>query len=585
MKKTSAFLLSLFMLLIMIASMSTMNAYAAEELKVQLYYGNRDTTTSSISLVFNLVNNGKSALDLSTVKMRYYFTNDGEQTDNFACDYSPVNSANVTGVFGTVNAKDADRYIEVGFNSNSGTLEAGKSIEVHTRVWKSDWSAFTQTNDYSFKGSAVSFTDLLCVPCYINNKLVWGTEPDQTVVVTSVPTLAPTIAPTVTPTPTPAATAAPTPKISELVPKLSLTQYNTPDNEGMKFVENMKIGWNLGNTFDAINCTWITNELEYETAWCGSYTTRGLIDTLKNSGFNAIRIPVSWHNHVSGENFKISEVWINRVQEVVNYCMDNNMYVILNIHHDVDKVYYYPSSTYLKNSKHYMTCIWKQIAAKFAEYDDHLIYESINEPRLTGHTNEWWIDPGNADCIDSIRCINELNQVFVDTVRATGGKNAVRYLMCPGYCASPDGAVNTNFKMPTDIIGNINKLILSVHAYTPYNFALEETGTNYWGVNDKSSVRNIVEFMDNLYNKYTSKGIPIVIGEFGARNKKDNLKSRVEFASYYIAAARARGISCIWWDNNAFTGEGELFGLINRSTYEYKYPEIVQGMMKYAERK
>ncbi|OPX42686.1 endoglucanase A precursor [Ruminiclostridium hungatei] len=372
---------------------------------------------------------------------------------------------------------------------------------------------------------------------------------------------------------------------STMIPDLNIKRFDIPSNDAMTFAENLKLGWNLGNTFDATNVTGVTDELAYESAWCGVKTTKQMIDKLKEKGFNAIRIPVSWHNHVSGQDFKISDAWLNRVQEVVNYCIDNNLYVILNIHHDIEKAYYYPSSTYLENSRKYVTSIWSQLSRKFANYDEHLIFESVNEPRLVGHTNEWWIDLNNAEVVDSIKCINQLNQAFVDTVRASGGNNTGRYLMVPGYCAAPDGATNQYFKLPTDLSANVNKLIVSVHAYTPYNFALQamsDGGIDYWSVNDAQSVNGVTAFMDTLYSKYTSKGIPLVIGEFGARNKNGNLKARVEFSSYYVAAARARGITCFWWDNNAFTGNGELFGLFNRRTLNIEYPEILGGMVKYA---
>lgn len=371
---------------------------------------------------------------------------------------------------------------------------------------------------------------------------------------------------------------------SSLIPNLDIKGYNIPNNDALNFTKNLRVGWNLGNTFDAINATNISNELDYEMAWSGIKTTKQMIDTLKQKGFNAIRIPVSWHNHVSGSDYKISDAWLNRVQEVVNYCIDDGLYVILNIHHDTDKAYCFPSSAYMQNSKKFVTSIWSQLAKRFANYDNHLIYESLNEPRLVGHNNEWWIDINNADVIDSIKCINQLNQVFVDTVRATGGKNAGRYLMCPGYCASPDGATNQYFQLPTDN-GNTNKLIVSVHAYTPYKFALQamsEGGTDYWSVNDSASVNDVNYFMDALYNKYINRGIPVIIGEFGALNKNGNLRARVEYSSYYVAAARARGISCVLWDNNAFTGNGELFGFLRRSTCTFEYPEIIDGIIRYS---
>lgn len=373
---------------------------------------------------------------------------------------------------------------------------------------------------------------------------------------------------------------------SSLIPNLNIKPFNIPNNDAMQFVSDMKLGWNLGNTLDAINANGLSNELAYEASWCGVYTTKKMIDTLKASGFNAVRIPVSWHNHVSGSDYKISDAWMNRVKEVVDYGISNNMYVILNVHHDTDKAYCFPSSSYIDNSKKYLSSVWSQIANKFSNYDNHLIFEGMNEPRLVGHKYEWWFpDLNDADIADSIKCINQLNQVFVNAVRATGGNNKGRYLMCPGYDASTDGATNQYFSLPTDISGNVNKIIVSVHAYSPYNFALQATtegGTDYWSVNDSTSVNGITSFMDNLYNKYTSKGIPVVIGEFGAVNRNNNLKARVEYHSYYIAAARARGISCFYWDNNIFSGNGELFGLLDRNACQIKFPEIVAGMVKYA---
>ncbi len=371
---------------------------------------------------------------------------------------------------------------------------------------------------------------------------------------------------------------------ASLIPNLQIQQKNIPNNDAMNFVKGLRLGWNLGNTFDAFNGTNITNELDYETSWSGIKTTKQMIDAIKQKGFNTVRIPVSWHPHVSGSDCKISDVWMNRVQEVVNYCIANNMYVILNVHHDVDKVKgYFPSSQYMTSSRNYITKVWAQIAAKFANYDQHLIFEGMNEPRLVGHANEWWPDLTNSDILDSINCINQLNQDFVNTVRAAGGNNSSRYLMCPGYVASPDGATNDYFRLPSDS-GNNNKIIVSVHAYVPWNFAglaMAEGGTNAWNINDSTAQSEVTWFMDNVYNKYTSRGIPAIIGECGAVDK-NNLKTRVEYMSYYVASAKARGICCVLWDNNNFSGTGELFGFFDRSTCQFKFPEIIDGMVKYA---
>ncbi len=365
------------------------------------------------------------------------------------------------------------------------------------------------------------------------------------------------------------------------IPVIDIERNDIPQNAALDFVNDMKIGWNLGNTFDAIDCNWLSDELAYESAWVRVKTTDPMIKLVKEAGFNTIRIPVSWHNHVSGDDHQISEPWLNRVKEVVDYAISRDMYVILNIHHDMSDKFIYPTSQYIDQSDHYVRSIWTQVAKRFADYDDHLIFESMNEPRMVGHKNEWWIDPNDKDCKDAINSINVLNQTFVDTVRTSGGNNEQRYLMVPGYAASYSGALDPGFKLPTDTVPD--KLIVSVHAYTPYNFALEAGGVSTFDVDKHASVQEIDYFMTELYNNFVSNSIPVVIGEFGARNKKNNLQDRVNFSAYYIAAAKARGITCVWWDNNDFTGDGELFGLFDRSAYRWKYPEIVDALMKYAQ--
>ena len=382
----------------------------------------------------------------------------------------------------------------------------------------------------------------------------------------------------VTQTPTPEPTKA---ESKYEVPDITMEAKEVPDTEAFTFVKEMKIGWNLGNTLDASDCTWLTDELKYESAWCGVITTPRLITAVKEAGFNTIRIPVSWHNHTSGEDFTISEVWMARVKEVVDMAINEGMYVILNVHHDVDTASYYPTTEHLDTSKHYLSCVWKQIAEKFADYDEHLIFETLNEPRMIGSNYEWWIDPNNESCKDAISCINELNQTALDAIRATAGNNPTRYVMVPGYDASPDGALNAGFSLPKDSAEN--KLIVSVHAYTPYDFALNEGGTNKFDSDNASDVRGITGFMDQLYDRFIKNSIPVVIGEFGARAKSGNVQDRVDFSVAYIAAARARGITCCWWDNNAFIGNGENFGLIDRASSKWKFEEIVTGLMKYAE--
>ena len=366
---------------------------------------------------------------------------------------------------------------------------------------------------------------------------------------------------------------------AESIPELApFGPFSIPENEAMVMMDQMGVGWNLGNTFDAFQDPYRGDEMRLESYWNGCMTTDAMFEALSNAGFRSVRIPVSWHNHVD-QDFKIREKWLNRVQGVVDYAYHRGMYVILNTHHDVGADYYYPLEQYSATSEKYMTAIWTQIADRFAGYGERLLFESMNEPRMKDTGHEWWIDYNDPQCLEAIECVNKLNQVFVDTVRASGGNNGSRYLMVPGYCASPDGAVNQYFRMPADQAEN--RIVISVHAYTPYSFALEDGGTSLFSLDNTVQKTEISTFMNSLYKAYVQKGIPVVIGEFGARNKKDNLRSRIDYAAFYTVAARSRNIPCLWWDNGAFKGNGELFGVLGRKQAVFTYPEIVQAMVRY----
>ena len=366
------------------------------------------------------------------------------------------------------------------------------------------------------------------------------------------------------------------------IPEITnFTQFEIPDNEAMAFLKKMGVGWDLGNTFDSFvdGASWFRgSELDIETVWGNPKTSEALIAAVHEMGFNSIRIPVSWHEHVDAD-FTISEAWLSRVQEVVDYAMGQGMYAILNTHHDVYPEYYYPSKEHSETAERYITTIWTQLAERFQDYDEHLIFESMNEPRLKDTGFEWYYNPTSIECKEAAECINDLNQAFVNTVRASGGNNADRYLMVPGYDAAPENAVNGVFKLPEDTADN--RIIVSVHAYTPYAFALQEGGDTTFAMGATAQASQINVFMTSLYNAYISQGIPVVIGEFGARDKGGNLQERVNFAAFYTTAASARNMPCLWWDNGAFSGDGELFGLINRKTCEWTYPEIAQAIVRY----
>ena len=363
------------------------------------------------------------------------------------------------------------------------------------------------------------------------------------------------------------------------VPNITyVTRYDLPDNEAVRFVQNLGAGWNLGNTFDATRAGKVTNEMAIEWEWVGVKTTKEMIQLLKDTGFGTIRIPVSWHNHVDAD-FNISTPWLDRVQEVADWAIEAGLHVILNIHHDNEEEFFYPAEAHMATAEKYVGRVWTQLAERFRDYDQSLIFEALNEPRLKGTDLEWVVKTNDPRSVASIQCINRLNQLFVDTVRASGGNNAQRFLMVPGYAASVDGATNEYFALPKDTAAN--RLIVSVHAYTPYPFALEYPGTDTFAVTNIGQTTEITRFMNKLYHTYVEQGVPVIIGEFGARDKGGNLQSRVDFASFYMASAAARGIACVWWDNHGFVGNGELFGIMDRAKAQWAHPEIVDALLTY----
>ena len=341
-------------------------------------------------------------------------------------------------------------------------------------------------------------------------------------------------------------------------------------------------GWNLGNTLDAfMGSVPGEDDTVTETAWQPYRTTPELMKAVREAGFETVRIPVSWHNHVD-EDYNISEKWMDRVQEIVDMALAADLKAILNIHHDNEEEVgcLYPNSEHLEQSLRFVTGIWQQVADRFADYDERLIFESMNEPRLVGHSKEWNADPNDPDILDAINCINQLNQAFVDTVRASAGYNQTRYLGCPGYSASPDGVLCSQFELPKDLPENENRILVSVHAYTPYNFALNLTGTDFFDPNGPGRDGGIRTMMDRLSEKFVSNGIPLYIGEMGSVDKDGNLDSRLRHVTYFAEQAAERGIPIFWWDNGAFDGAGERFAIIDRGSCTFRFPEIAQAMTK-----
>ena len=333
------------------------------------------------------------------------------------------------------------------------------------------------------------------------------------------------------------------------------------DISSMELISELTAGWNLGNTLDATGGSGLTSE----TSWGNPYTTKEMMDTVKEKGFDIIRIPVTWAGHLDAED-NIDPAWLDRVQEIVDFTIDEDTYVIINLHHEewnntfIEK----KDATVEKIKK-----VWSQIAERFKDYDEHLIFEGQNEPRKKGTNLEW--TGGDQECWDFV---NATNMAFVETVRNSGGNNTMRHLMIPGYCATSDPIGPEMIQLPE----NDNKIIVSVHAYTPYNFALSDTPSAKFSSQRKVSTMDITKLADMLKTSYIDNEIAVIIGETGARNK-DNLEHRIDWAGFYTSTMRDIGVTCIWWDNGAVSGRGENFGLLHRSTCTWYFPEIADAFI------
>lgn len=336
------------------------------------------------------------------------------------------------------------------------------------------------------------------------------------------------------------------------------------DISSWELVKEMSIGWNLGNTMDAVGSTGLASE----TAWQPVTTNEGMATLLKDTGFNVMRVPVSWGDHMDDE-YKVDEEWMARVHEIVDYGINNGLFVILNTHHEE---WYFPTAENKDEDIAQLTALWSQIAEEFKGYDEHLIFEGLNEPRCRNTAMEW--TGGDAD---SRAIVAEYAKAFYETVRASGGNNEKRHLMLTGYAASS----NRNCLEQVWLPENDDKVIVSVHAYLPYSLALDTKGTDKWDANNTSEIDN---FFFNLDELFIQKQIPVIIGEFGTVNK-DNLEDRIACAEYYVGKGAEYGIPMIWWDNNAIVGNGENFGLMDRNMMpEWKFPELVDVLIESSKR-
>lgn len=311
-------------------------------------------------------------------------------------------------------------------------------------------------------------------------------------------------------------------------------------------MDRITIGWNLGNTLDSFNTAAQGAEgLEAETCWGNPRTTPELLQAVHDNGFDLIRVPVTWYTHMD-ENDVVDPAWMDRVQQVVDDALATGGLCLLNVHHDTgEKGWLRAADTDYEVKSARFETLWKQIAERFKAYDERLMFEGFNE--ILNEKNLW-----NGSDRRALEVTNNLNQLFVDTVRASGGNNAERVLVVNTYCAGAGLDVLNGFVLPEDTAQG--RLIVSAHVYQPWSF----TDGNQKNVTNWSK-GPIDTALNGLVQKFVKKGIPVLIGEFGAENK-GNMDKILSWAAYYVSKCRELGLKSVWWDNG---GQFKLFSRRN----------------------
>lgn len=351
-------------------------------------------------------------------------------------------------------------------------------------------------------------------------------------------------------------------------------------SNAVELAAKIKLGWNIGNTLEATGG---------ETNWGNPKVTKALIDLVKANGFNAIRIPCSWNQNANATTAQINATWLARVKEVVQYCVDNDMYVIVNIHWDGGWLENNCTDAKKTENNAKQKAFWEQIATQLRDFDEHLLFASANEP--------------NVDNATQMAVLNSYHQTFVDAVRATGGKNANRNLIVQGPSTDIEKTNKLMLTLPTDNVAS--RMMVEVHYYTPYQFCLMDKDADwgkmfyYWGANYHSTTdtsRNATwgeeadldKFFLSMKTQFVSKGIPVILGEFGAIRRDLtgdaltlHLNSRAYYLKYVVKQAKANGLIPFYWDAG-FMGVNTmtLFNRSNNTVYDQQALTALQDGLK-----
>lgn len=366
------------------------------------------------------------------------------------------------------------------------------------------------------------------------------------------------------------------PASEEIVPgelHLSANGIETQDNGVMRTELNavdltrlMGNGINLGNTMEACDANMgsISDQTSYyETLWGQPVTTQEMISGMREAGFETLRVPVAWMTNATdlpNGDSTINEAYLNRVEEIINYALNAGMYVIVNDHWDGGWYGMFGSESEQTRqlAKDAYVSMWTQIATRYQEYSDHLIFEGANE-EIGARFDENSV----LYCSDSIlsyytddekyQLANEINQLFVDTVRATGGNNAQRFLLIPGFGTNIDNTLDPRFVMPTDTAQG--KLLISVHFYDPWAYCGDGQSSVRWGtVSDYQAMEDTLKKM----TKFVDEGYGVVIGEYGVLYATELQDNTVNYHQAFLDCCDLYNYTNCLWDCSAFFKRSKL---------------------------
>ncbi len=362
----------------------------------------------------------------------------------------------------------------------------------------------------------------------------------------------------------------------------STTEETSLTGLAAELYEKLGMGWNLGNQMDSYS-----NGVSSETVWGNPVCTQALFTALKAAGFSSVRIPVTWMGHIGdAPDYTIETAWMDRVAEIVGYAETAGLNAIVNIHHDgansefwLDVYGASTNSTTKETVLAEFTAVWQQIAERFKDSGDFLMFESCNEVQ----DGSWGWGKNLSDGGAQYAVLNEWNQSFVTTVRATGSNNASRLLGVPGYSTDIDLTLSY-LDLPSD---PANRTVVAVHYYAPNNYTLE---ANYdvWGKDNGGSYASDCneDYMASQFAKvkaaYADNGLAAYIGEFGCvRRSTDTAEAnRIYYLETLASTCKTYGLPALYWDNGVFSAGRECSGLFNRETGEYvnNAEEVVAAM-------